>query len=176
AGVNVPGIRLVDIAEGGLGLEFIHWQCPPVRHLIPAVTDEPPYQLVSPTDGSDGEEDYDEIDMGTRAADWVDRTVSDLLMEKIGVEIAKLHLLDIIHGDLTTSNIIYCSGQATTIYVEDKAVDLYVLERAFASTHPDSESLFAYANHVGKDWDPIKKRLDEGEIVRLRGRKRTMVG
>ena len=26
--------------------------------------------------------------------------------------------------------------------VEDKAVDLYVLERAFSSTHPDSESLF----------------------------------
>jgi tRNA A-37 threonylcarbamoyl transferase component Bud32 len=26
--------------------------------------------------------------------------------------------------------------------VEDKAVDLYVLERAFASTHPDSEPLF----------------------------------
>ena len=53
--------------------------------------------------------------------------------------------------------------------VEDKAVDLYVLERAFASTHPDSEHLFAsilaaYANRIGKDWDPIKKRLDEGEI------------
>jgi tRNA A-37 threonylcarbamoyl transferase component Bud32 len=26
--------------------------------------------------------------------------------------------------------------------VEDKAVDLYVLERAFASTHPDSEPWF----------------------------------
>lgn len=52
--------------------------------------------------------------------------------------------------------------------VEDKAVDLYVLERAFASTHPDSEPLFssilvAYANRMGKDWDQIKKRLDEGK-------------
>ena len=27
--------------------------------------------------------------------------------------------------------------------MEDKAVDLYVLERAFASTHPNSEPLFA---------------------------------
>lgn len=48
-------------------------------------------------------------------------------------------------------------------------MDLYVLERAFASTHPDSEPLFAsilvaYANRIGKDWDRIKKRLDEGEI------------
>lgn len=47
-------------------------------------------------------------------------------------------------------------------------MDLYVLERAFASTHPDSEALFAsilaaYANRVGKEWDQIKKRLDEGK-------------
>eukprot|EP00122_Pirum_gemmata_P019938 Pgem_evm1s18652 len=27
--------------------------------------------------------------------------------------------------------------------VEDKAVDLYVLERAFLSTHPDTEKIFA---------------------------------
>lgn len=79
--------------------------------------------------------------------------------------------------------------------VEDKAVDLYVLERAFSSTHPDSEPLFAlileaYGNRIGKDWDQIKKRLDEGKLsamynvrgtkmsvsVRLRGRKRNMVG
>lgn len=53
--------------------------------------------------------------------------------------------------------------------VEDKAVDLYVLERAFASTHPESEPmiesiLVAYANRIGKDWDQIKKRLDEGKM------------
>ena len=66
--MNVPGIRLVDIAEGGLGLEFI--EGPPVRHLIPAGNDEPHYQLVSPIEGSDGEEDYEEINIGTRAADW----------------------------------------------------------------------------------------------------------
>ena len=62
--------------------------------------------------------------------------------------------------------------------VEDKAVDLYVLERAFSSTHPDSEPLFAsvlsaYAKKMGKQWASVGKRLDE---VRLRGRKRSMVG
>ena len=36
-----------------------------------------------------------------------DRTIlSESLLEKIGVEIAKLHLIDIIHGDLTTSNML----------------------------------------------------------------------
>lgn len=51
--------------------------------------------------------------------------------------------------------------------VEDKAVDLYVLERAFSSTHPDSEPMFAsvlsaYATRMGKEWSAIKKRLDDG--------------
>ena len=79
--------------------------------------------------------------------------------------------------------------------VEDKAVDLYVLERAFASTHPESEPMFAsvlsaYGERMGKEWPAIRRRLDDGEIlcikdrietditpsVRLRGRKRSMVG
>jgi tRNA A-37 threonylcarbamoyl transferase component Bud32 len=54
--------------------------------------------------------------------------------------------------------------------VEDKAVDLYVLERAFGSTHPDSEPMFTsvlavYEEKMGKDWFSIKKRLDEGKRV-----------
>ena len=55
----------------------------------------------------------------------------------------------------------------TSTLVEDKAVDLYVLERAFASTHPQSEPLFAgvlaaYERKMGKDWTPISRRLDDG--------------
>lgn len=53
--------------------------------------------------------------------------------------------------------------------VEDKAVDLYVLERAFSSTHPQSEPLFAaildaYAKELGeKSWSALRKRLDDGK-------------
>lgn len=53
---------------------------------------------------------------------------------------------------------------------EDKAVDLYVLERAFSSTHPQSDQLFntildAYEKRVGKsEWDKTGKRLDEGRL------------
>lgn len=66
----------------------------------------------------------------------------------------------------------------TSSLVEDKAVDLYVLERAFSSTHPESEPLFssvlqAYEKKMGKEWRAVSRRLDE---VRLRGRKRSMVG
>ena len=56
--------------------------------------------------------------------------------------------------------------------VEDKAVDLYVLERAFASTHPDSEPLFtsvlkAYEKKMGKEWAAIGRRLDDGAWSRF---------
>lgn len=70
-----------------------------------------------------------------------------------------MHDAEIVHGDLTTSNIMVrnedtsCSlpGVDAVLIdfglgimkpsVDDKAVDLYVLERAFASTHPNSEHL-----------------------------------
>ena len=53
--------------------------------------------------------------------------------------------------------------------MEDKAVDLYVLERAFASTHPDSEPLFGsvlngYARGLGTEWPAISRRLDDGKF------------
>lgn len=99
------------------------------------------------------------------------------LMSAIGAALARLHATNIIHGDLTTSNMmarltphhpsepfeIVSSGaigtamncraelqvlidfglSSTAQFPEHFAVDLYVLERAFASTHPQSEALYA---------------------------------
>lgn len=79
---------------------------------------------------------------------------------KIGELIATAHETDLIHGDLTTSNIIFRSSKSeseseltavlidfglaqVSALVEDKAVDLYVLERAISSTHPESKELFS---------------------------------
>lgn len=75
----------------------------------------------------------------------------------IGKGIGLMHDCDVIHGDLTTSNIMVRrinenDQYNSVVFVdfglgamkatpEDKAVDLYVLERAFISTHPNSESL-----------------------------------
>ncbi|EON69125.1 BUD32 protein kinase [Coniosporium apollinis CBS 100218] len=69
-------------------------------------------------------------------------------------------------------------GLATqTIQDEDRAVDLYVLERAFGSTHPAAEPLFREVLRVYgtsyKGADVVLRRLEE---VRGRGRKRSMVG
>ena len=52
-------------------------------------------------------------------------------------------------------------------------MDLYVLERAFASTHPASEPLFAavldaYGRELGaKAWEGVWRRLEEGIGVHL---------
>lgn len=109
-----------------------------------------------------------------------------------GSVIGKLHMNDMIHGDLTTSNIILQGEESYLIdfglssysnLPEDKAVDLYVLERAVLSTHSDYaekynswllegyESAFPKASK-NKLRDTIKKLED----VRLRGRKRSMLG
>lgn len=112
---------------------------------------------------------------------------------EIGRIVATLHENHIVHGDLTTSNILirrpFENLEIVMIdfglsyieqIVEDKAVDLYVLERAFISTHPNSETLFqkildAYEFHFKKN-NGGKKVLTKLAEVRLRGRKRLMIG
>lgn len=119
------------------------------------------------------------------------------VLRDTGLVIAKLHMNDMIHGDLTTSNIILQDGQAFLIdfglssystLAEDKAVDLYVMERAVDSTHSDFAETYngwlldgykhtlvgEFGGRGGKKKyaDTIKKLED----VRLRGRKRSMLG
>jgi len=60
---------------------------------------------------------------------------------------------------------------------EDKAVDLYVLERAFGSTHPDVEEGFQEVlKAYGESYKGAKVALKKLEDVRMRGRKRSMLG
>ncbi|KAF8430203.1 kinase-like domain-containing protein [Tirmania nivea] len=116
------------------------------------------------------------------------------LMARIGAAVAAMHAVDVVHGDLTTSNIMlrplpdgnawgevvlidFGLGSVSTSD-EDMAVDLYVLERAFVSTHPRAEELLkevlvGYERGMGKKGAQVMRRLAE---VRLRGRKRSMLG
>ena len=67
------------------------------------------------------------------------------------------------------------AGQS--IQEEDKAVDLYVLERAFASTHPEAEGAFEYVlKAYGDSYKGAKIVLKRLEDVRMRGRKKSMLG
>jgi len=102
-----------------------------------------------------------------------------------------------VHGDLTTSNIMVRNGEgdgvvgfgerevvlidfglgAVSTQDEDKAVDLYVLERAFTSTHPKAEKLFQdVLNSYEQSYKGARVVLRRLQDVRMRGRKRSMVG
>jgi len=129
------------------------------------------------------------------------------LMVKIGIEVGKMHSVGVIHGDLTTSNIMLrpsptdgqVDGNSTHAQAEpmlkgdvflidfglasvaaqdeDRAVDLYVLERAFGSTHPNTEDLFAEVLRAyGQSYKTAKVTLKRLGDVRMRGRKRSMLG
>lgn len=80
--------------------------------------------------------------------------------------------------ELTGSVVLIDFGLSSqTVADEDRAVDLYVLERAFTATHSSSDQLFAHAvsayGHSYAGAPAVLRRLEE---VRQRGRKRTMVG
>ena len=75
------------------------------------------------------------------------------LVNEIGQQVGKLHSSDIIHGDLTTSNIISDTEKKITFIdfglgkisnaVEDKAVDILLIKKCFISTHTEiSKELF----------------------------------
>ncbi|XP_024397006.1 uncharacterized protein [Physcomitrium patens] len=106
----------------------------------------------------------------------------------IGRAIAKLHDGGLIHGDLTTSNMIVCAKTNRLVLIdfglgynstlpEDKAVDLYVLERACVAMHSSvgdfNGLILAAYNKASKYWSSTYNKL---AAVRLRGRKRVMVG
>ena len=129
------------------------------------------------------------------------------LMRRIGKAVGKLHAVGVVHGDLTTSNMMLAPSQgraagewekkkekegglegeivlidfglaAQTVQEEDRAVDLYVLERAFGSTHPREEGMFrevleGYREAFPKGSKGTLRRLED---VRMRGRKKSMIG
>ncbi|KAJ9105902.1 hypothetical protein QFC20_004139 [Naganishia adeliensis] len=210
AGIAVPGVRVIDMESGILGMEWIDgWS---VREM-----------LGGGAEGEDEDEEEEEdlqalqdltleekeqvaskrahVEAKMKRLQEAEGALGSLgisqedLMEAIGTALAKMHGNSIVHGDLTTSNMMLrpLPGQTPNFELvlidfglssmstlqETLAVDLYVLERAFASTHPASEALFArvldaYAAGLGeKKWKLVGSRLD---AVRLRGRKRDMIG
>jgi len=121
----------------------------------------------------------------------------------VGDAVGRMHCIGIVHGDLTTSNLMLrprnkevLNGNTQEVKVldgeivlidfglasqstadEDRAVDLYVLERAFGSTHPRAETLLSVMlSAYGKSYKGANIVLKKLEDVRMRGRKRSMLG
>lgn len=105
------------------------------------------------------------------------------LSKAVGKGIGKLHVNDIVHGDLTTSNMIQHAIEKEVYFldfglatfsnkIEDKAVDLFLLDRALESTHfeiyPDIfKSVLEGYGEVNPDTQKVMERF---KAVKARGR------
>lgn len=120
------------------------------------------------------------------------------LCKILGAKLALMHRNNIVHGDLTTSNILVMNESGSDFYsncklklifidfglahinasAEDKGVDLYVLKRALVSTHHIADNIFPIilTSYKINYKTGSKEVLNKYEEVQARGRKRTMVG
>lgn len=113
---------------------------------------------------------------GKKLRDVIDSIDRKDIFIRVGKKIGKLHNAGIIHGDLTTSNMIvnekiyfidFGLGFVST-KVEDKAVDIHLIKKALESKHyKHAEECFkylieGYSSEV-KDFNSIIKRLEKVE-------------
>ncbi|AAS54821.1 AGR331Cp [Eremothecium gossypii ATCC 10895] len=174
-GLRVPKLLACDVYNGSIWMEFLGEDLPESR-------------------GFSNLKNFLWMCASEPYSPVVEATVRD-----VGCQIGLLHWNDYCHGDLTTSNIVLVRSGAewaphlidfglgsNSNLVEDKGVDLYVLERALASTHSAfAEKYFewlmegftsVYQSHGEKGEQKLKELLRRFEEVRLRGRKRSMLG
>jgi Kae1-associated kinase Bud32 len=86
-----------------------------------------------------------ELVEGKRLKDALCKKNYKAFCKSIGSAVAQMHLAGIIHGDLTTSNILLNNRKALVFVdfglgffsqkLEDKAVDLLVFKKTFEATH-----------------------------------------
>jgi len=107
---------------------------------------------------------------------------SEKICKLIGKSLAGLHDKEIIHGDLTTSNMIY-SEKEEKLYiidfglgyisrkVEDRAVDLHLIKQALEAKHFKNHKKFFNYILKGYNKSPLfKETIERLRKVELRGR------
>ncbi|KAI0896653.1 tyrosine protein kinase [Annulohypoxylon nitens] len=203
-GVPVPAVYAVDETAGWMIMEWVKGA--PARVGINEWLRRRKEAEKAIGDNNNTEDDNNEDAAPITGKEEQDKDLV-ALMRRIGSAVGRMHKVGIVHGDLTTSNmmlrpwekgrepanghtgsgdglldgdiIIIDFGLASqSSSDEDRAVDLYVLERAFASTHSRAEALFSATlessyKEAFKQAPVVIKKLEE---VRMRGRKRSMIG
>ncbi len=120
---------------------------------------------------------------GEKLRDLVEKMTSSErkdIFTRVGKKLAKLHNADIIHGDLTTSNIILKDKLYFIDFglgfispkVEDKAVDLHLLKQALGSKHHKhfDECFEAVMKGYSEELKDFKKLHERFKKVESRGR------
>ncbi len=123
---------------------------------------------------------------GKKIADIIDKSKeATKICKEIGRALAKLHDRDIIHGDLTTSNMIYNPAIKklsiidfglgyNSSRIEDKAVDIHVFREALEARHPKKAThcynAFKGGYSSSKNASLVMKQVEK---VEMRGRYKT---
>ena len=106
------------------------------------------------------------------------------IIKLIGKSVAKLHQAHIVHGDLTTSNMIYKTGKVYFIdfglgfqnaKYEDKGIDIHLLKQALEAKHfKNYEILFKEFKKAYKTLEPkeSQKVFERLAAIEKRGRYR----
>jgi len=119
-----------------------------------------------------------------RALDGLDPIKVEKIAGRLGEIVGKMHLRKIVHGDLTTSNIILDKMEriylidfglsSVTDDIEELAVDIHLLDRSLESAHHKIRERFmkhfllGYSKIVGRDRTlEILRKVKE---IRMRGR------
>lgn len=118
---------------------------------------------------------------GKKLSENLEKLNHKKICKKIAESITKLHNQDIVHGDLTTSNMIYNPKNDKVYFIdfglsfhshriEDKAVDLHLLKQALEAKH------FKIADECFKiilqNYKPAQKKLitERIPVIESRGR------
>lgn len=109
-----------------------------------------------------------------------DKETSEKICRQIGKMIAALHAGEIVHGDLTTSNMIVCGDVVYLIdfslgsrnaKIEEMGVDLHLLKEAFQSAHSEKLDLFEIImEEYSTDFKNSKDVLKKMKEIEGRGR------
>ena len=104
----------------------------------------------------------------------------EILLREIGRIVGVLHSKDIIHGDLTTSNIIEQGNKVffidfglgfVSLKIEDKAVDVHVFRQALDSKHYTcAEQCYRWFLEGYRQWNGSTEVIERLEKIEKRGR------
>ena len=143
-GLNTPYILFVDVLNRKIYMEYIEESCM-LKNVLKKI--------------------YETNDFST-----IYGTLIEKIIETLAFDLAKLHNNSVIHGDLTTSNLLLVNHGSydnaendilqeknytcmyfidlglsfISVHSEDKAVDLFVFKRALISSNPKSELLVSF--------------------------------
>ena len=131
--------------------------------------------------------------LASKVGKYDDATIEEItkVFTTLGNHLAELHNGNIVHGDLTSSNIMIDKDSSklclidfglssTSSNIEDKAVDLYVFEKSLQCDQSEEDRVSSlveilYTGYISKS-DKLDAVIQRLQKVKLRGRKKIAFG